>query len=196
MVKEKKDKTKKNKNDIDLLNISEDLLLRHEKFIEEYLVCFNGTLAWQLSHPGASDEVASASASRLLRNVKIKAELEKRFKEQTMGKSEVLARLKDQAGATLHPFVKVDDDGHIYFNFKDKEAKKHFHLIKKVKHRKVEMYNEKSGESKEENWVEVELHDPQKALELIGKYHALFTDKVESTERKVIRVTIRKENDE
>jgi len=195
-MKKKISKTKKEK-DIDLLSdTSEDLLLRHEVFIEEYLQCFNGTLAWQLSHPGAGYDVASQSASRLLRNVKIKAELERRFNEQAMRKSEVIARLTDQAGATLYPFVKVDDDGHIYFNFKDKEAKKHFHLIKKVKHRKLETYNEKSGESREENWVEVELHDPQKALELLGRYHVLFTDKTESTERKVIRVTIRKENDD
>lgn len=195
MKKNTSSKPAKNKK-VDLLkDISEDLLLRHEKFIDEYLQCFNGTLAWQLSHPGCDYDVASQSASRLLRNVKIKAELERRFKEQTMGKSEVLARLRDQANATLHPFVKVDDDGNIYFNFKDKEAKKHFHLIKKVKHRKMETYNEKSGEAKEENWVEVELHDPQKALELIGKYHALFTDKVEQTEKKVIRVTIRKQDD-
>lgn len=195
MVK-KKDTNKKGKQQEDLLNDkSSDLLLRHEKFIDEYLQCFNGTLAWQLSHPGCDYDVASQSASRLLRNVKIKDELDRRFSEQAMRKSEIISRLTDQAGATLFPFVKVDDDGNIYFNFKDKEAKKHFHLIKEVKHRKLETYNEKSGESKEENWVEVKLHDPQKALELLGKYHVLFTDKVETTEKKVIRVTIRKQND-
>lgn len=185
-------KTKKQAEDL-LNDKSSDLLLRHEKFIEEYLVCMNGTLAWQLAYPNSSYEVAAASASRLLRNVKIKAELEKRFSEEVMGKKEVLKRLRDQANATLHPFVKVDDDGHIYFNFKDKEAKRNFHLIKRVKHRKSENYNEKSGDYNEEHWVEVELHDPQKALELIGRYHALFTDKVVSTDKKVIKVTLKKE---
>ena len=190
--KNKKSVSEKQEEDL-LIDKSSDLLLRHQVFIEEYLVCMNGTQAWQLAYPDASYDVAASSSSRLLRNVKIRAELERRFGEQVMGKREVLKRLKDQANATLLPFVKVDDDGHIYFNFKDKEAKRHLHLIKKVKHKKHETYNEKSGEINEENWVEVELHDPQKALELIGKYHALFTDKTETTEKKVIRVTITKE---
>ena len=113
-----------------------------------------------------------------------------------MSKNEVLARLQDQANATLLPFVKVDEEGYTYFNFKDPEAKKHFHLIKKVKHRRSESSNEKAGTYSQENWVEVELHDPQKALELIGKYYALFTDKTEHTERKVIHVTIGKAEDD
>lgn len=182
-----KKKYKEDQSDL-LTDDSDGLIVRHQAFIEYYLECFNGTQAWQLSHPGCDYDVASQSASRLLRNVKIKKELERRFAERTMSKKEVLARLNDQANATLLPFVKVDDDGYTYFNFKDKEAQKHFHLIKKVKHRKMERMNEKSGEMSTENWVEVELHDPQKALELIGKYHALFTDKVEQTEKKIIKV--------
>jgi len=188
--------TKKSKNKAaeDFLNDkSSDLLLRHEAFIEEYLICMNGTLAYQTTHPDVGYDTASVNASKLLRNTKIKAELERRFGEEVMTKKEVLKRLRDQANATLHAFVKVDDEGHIYFNFKDKEAKRNFHLIKKVKHRKNETYNERSGEASEEHWVEVELHDPQRALELIGKYHALFTDKTESNEKKTIRVTIKKE---
>jgi hypothetical protein len=176
-----------------LTGSSDDFLLRHMAFVEEYLVCFNGTQAWLLTHPGTDYNTASVSSSRLLRNAKIKRELEKRFSERMMSKREVLSRLQDQANATLLPFVKVDDDGYIYFNFRDPEAKRHFHLIKKVKHRKLESSNEKTGDYREENWVEVELHDPQKALELIGKYYALFTEKIDVTEKRTIRVTIKKE---
>lgn len=180
----------------DLLNdTSPEMLLRHRSFIDNYLICFNGTQAYQLAHPDCTYDSASVSSSRLLRNVKIKAELEKRFKEKVMSKNEVLSRLQDQAHATLLPFVKVDDEGYTYFNFKDPEAKKHFHLIKKVKHRKSESSNEKTGQYNMEHWVEVELHDPQRALELIGKYHALFTDKAEVTEKRIIKVTFIKDSD-
>jgi phage terminase small subunit len=176
----------------DLLNdASDDILLKHEAFIESYLECLNGTQAWQDVHPEADINTAAASASRLLRNVKIKAELERRFKERTMSKYEVLERLRSIANATLYPFVKVDDDGHIYFNFSDKEAKKHLYLVKKLKSKKQESFNEKSGEAREEKWIEVELHDALKAVELIGKYYALFTDKTETTEKKIIEVTFR-----
>lgn len=188
-----KDKEKDEADDV--------LLLRHELFIEHYLECFNGTQAWFLSHPELDEEndddynLASGSASRLLRNAKIRVELERRFKQLVPSKHEILSRLNDQINATLLPFVRVDDDGHVYFNFKHKEAKKHFHLIKKIKHRKSESFNEKSGETRQEHWVEVELHDAQKALELVGKYYALFTDKTEHTERRKIRVTVNRVDD-
>jgi len=84
--------------------------------------------------------------------------------------------------------VLVDNDGHIYFNFSDPEAKKHMYLIRRIKSRKHETASEKS--SSVEKWIEDELHDAQRALELIGKYHVLFTEKVEGTEKKVIHGTI------
>lgn len=195
-----KSKTKKNSKKkeqalpIDLLtDKSDDLLLRHEKFIDAYLECLNGTQAWQDVHPEASYAVASQSASRLLRNVKIKAELERRFSELTMGKKEVLARLRAIANATLFPFIKIEDEK-AFINLADPNAKKHLYLIKKFKHSSRDTANEKTGQVSSENWAEIELHDAMRALELIGKYHALFTEKTDSTEKKVIRVTIRKED--
>jgi phage terminase small subunit len=38
----------------------------------------------------------------------------------------------------------------------------------------------------------IDTRDSLRALELLGKYHALFTEKVEQTEKKVIHVTIGK----
>lgn len=181
-----KDKSNQIKQDEGL-----ELLLRHEKFIEEYLSCFNGVLAYQLAYPDAEYDTARVNASRLLTNANIKRELEKRFAARMITKKEVLDRLLAQANASLLPFVKIDDEGHIYFNFKDPEAKRNFHLIKKVKHKKTITIH---GDGKEiEHWVEVDLHDPQKALELIGKYYALFTEKVQQTEKKIIHVTFKKE---
>lgn len=174
----------------------DDLLLRHELFINEYLQCFNGTQAYKSAHPDVSDNHAAVEAHRLLRNPKIKAELERRFKEATMGKFEVLERLRAVANANLLPFVRIEDDGTVLFNFADQEAKRHFYLIKKIKSKKNETYNAKTDETSTDNWIEVELHDALKALELIGKYHALFTEKVVSTEKKIIKVTIKNESDD
>lgn len=171
-----------------------DFLLSHEAFMEAYLRSFNGTLAYMEAYPESTYDAASVSAHRLLRNDKIRAELERRFKSATMGKFEVLERLKAVANATLFPFVKVEDDGTVLFNFSDPDAKRHFHLIKKIKSRKKETFNKDNAET--EQWIEVELHDALKALELIGKYHALFTEKVIQTEKKVIKVTFKKDNDE
>lgn len=173
----------------------DNMVLKHMPFIEAYLECMNGTQAYQIANPEADTNTAAVSASRLLRNDKIKAYLEARFKELTMGKHEVIKRLRDIANASLFPFVKVEDDGHVYFNFADPEAKKHLYLVRKLKSKKQDQYNEKTGQSNSEKWIEVELHDAMKALELIGRIHALFTDKVDMTEKKHIRITFVKDND-
>ena len=171
----------------------DDANIRQQIFIDEYLDCLNGTMAYMKAYDVDDTNVAASSASRLLRNAKVKAEIERRFKELTMGKHEVLARLRAVANATLFPFVRVEDDGHVYFNFADPEAKRHLYLIRKLKSKRQDTVNEKTGDIKEEKWIEVELHDAMKALELIGKYHALFTDKVNVNERKTIRVTYKKD---
>ena len=170
----------------------EKLSAKQLAFVDEYLTCMNATQAYRLVYPKASYASANTASARLLTNTNIKAEIERRMKEHAMPAHEALARLTAIARATLFPFVRVDEGGHIYFNFKDEEAKKHMYLIRRIKSRKHETFNEKKKELNSEKWVEVELHDSQRALELLGKYHVLFTEKVEQTERKVIHVTIGK----
>lgn len=182
------------KKDVKKVDPVDDLIIRHEFFIECYLRSFNGTLAYMEAYPDSTYDAASVSAHRLLRNDKIRAELERRFKSATMGKFEVLERLKAVANANLLPFIKIEDDGTILFNFKDPDAKRHLYLVKKIKSNKKERI--KGDEVSNEQWVEVELHDALKALELIGKYHALFTEKVIQTDRKIIKVTIKKEDND
>ena len=50
-------------------------------FAEEYLVDLNATRAYKVVYNIESDDVAAASASRLLRNVKVQEYLTKRFRE-------------------------------------------------------------------------------------------------------------------
>jgi phage terminase small subunit len=168
----------------------DELNAKQLAFIDEYLTCMNATQAYMNAYPKSTYATANANRSKLLANTSIKSEIDKRMKEHSMSANEVLARLAAIAQATLIPFVKVDEDGHIYFNFSDPEAKKHMYLIRRIKSRKHETESERG--SSVEKWIEVELHDAQRALELLGKYHALFTEKVERTEKKVIHVTIGK----
>jgi phage terminase small subunit len=157
------------------------LTTREEQFCQNYAVCFIGVLA--AIDAGYSKKSAYSIASENLRKPKIRARIEELLKEKVMSRDEVLARLAEQARATLYPFVRVDHDGFIYFNFADPEALKHLHLIKKIKSkRERKIIPEKKNQASqtwEGEWVEVELHDPQKALELIGKHHSLFIDRDE-----------------
>jgi phage terminase small subunit len=172
----------------------EELTTRQLAFIDEYLICMNGTQAYMTAYPKASYDTARANSSKLLVNASIKAEIERRMEEHALPSYEALKRLTDIARGSFLPFMRLDNDGHVYFNFNDDEAKKHFHLIKKIKSKKHSHSSGKNDEQAEitEQWVEVELHDALRALELLGKYHKLFTDKVEQTEKKVIQVTFRK----
>jgi len=154
---------------------------KHKKFIEEYLISWNATTAYRATYPRASYDSARVLGSNLLANVNIQAEISARLKQRAMGADEVMARLAEQARASHAPFIRVDDDGFVYFDFSDEEAKNHLHLIKKIKSKRQRLVHGKGEEAEtwEGEWVEVELHDPQKALELIGKHHSLFIDRDE-----------------
>ncbi len=152
---------------------------KHQEFVNEYMTCLNETAAYRSAYPKATYRSAAASASRLLRNVNIQAAVSQRMKERAMGKSEVLARLAAQARGTHYPFIEVDTDGFVYFDFSDPEAQKHLYLIKKIKTKRNRMIRGRGEDAQEweGEWVEVELHDSQRALELIGKHHSLFVDR-------------------
>jgi len=131
---------------------------RQKVFINEYLQCWNATKAAQLA--GYSEKTAYSLGGRLLKNVEVQTEITKRLKEKQMGADEVLTLLSEQARADVSDFV---HPGGII----DWEAVRlKGRLVKKVKH----TFGHPS---------EIELHDSQRALELIGKHHRLFADRLE-----------------
>jgi len=150
---------------------------REEAFCLCYVTSFIGARA--AIDAGYSKKTAYAIASENLRKPEIRDRIEELLKEKVMSREEVLARLAEQARATLYPFVRVDADGFVYFNFADPEALGHLHLIRKIKSKRERMVRGRGKEATdwEGEWVEVELHDPQKALELVGKHHSLFIDR-------------------
>lgn len=160
---------------------SKPLSVKHLRFVDEYLKTWNATEAYKSAYPKTSYTTARANGSRLLANANIRAEISRKLKEHAMDAEEVLARLTDHARGDHRPFVRISDDGFIYFDFSSPEALEHLHLIKKIKTKRARRV-EGGGEDREEwedEWVEVELHDPQRALELLGKANKLFVDRHE-----------------
>lgn len=147
-------------------------------FIDEYISNgYNATQAYLKVHPKSGYESARASGSRLLTFDNIKQALEREFEARTMKKAEVLSRLSDQARGTHYHFIEVNkDDGSIYFDFSSPEAMAYLHLIKKIKTKRNRRILGKGedAEAWESEWVEVELHDPQAALKLIGEHEGIF----------------------
>lgn len=117
----------------------------------------NGTLSSRLAgFKGESDNVHAVNASRLLRNPKIRAYLADRYKEFAMTSDEVLMRLASIARSSLTDYC--DENGTINW----KKVHKDGYALKSVK-----------------KGNKLELESKLRALELIGKAQALFTDKLE-----------------
>jgi len=130
-------------------------------FCEFYIQTSNATLSAKLAgYKGNSDNSFAVTGSRLLRNPKIRAHLSKRYKEAAMGADEVLGRLAKMARASISDFV--DEHGVVDWKKVNKEG----YVVKSVTHTK--------GKSSK-----IELEGKMRALELIGKAHAMFTDKIE-----------------
>jgi hypothetical protein len=132
-------------------------------------------------HPQSSYDAAKSSASAILTKPNVKAEVKRILTEQAMSAEETVARMGAIARADHYPFIQVDDDGFVYFNFADPIAKEHLYLIKKMKtkrERRIEGVG-KSAEEWEGEWVEVELHDAYAALRDIAKMHGKLTERLD-----------------
>ncbi len=147
--------------------------------INAYFDCnMNQTRAYLSVFKDAKYESARVEASKFFARPNIRSEITYRLDQDAMSAAEVLKRLGDIARASHYPFIRIDQDGFIYFDFSDPEALNHLHLIKKIK-TKRERRIDGTGEDAQEwegEWVGVELHDAAAALRDIGRYHAMFTD--------------------
>jgi phage terminase small subunit len=141
-------------------------------FVEYYLQSFNATDAARKA--GYADPELSGWENR--QKQVIKDEIERRLSAVAMDADEVLMRLAAMARGSLDPFMLESDDD-VWPDLTSDKAKANRHLLKKIKPKR------RVGGPPEDRWaeteIELEIHDPLRALELIGKHHKLFTDKVE-----------------
>ena len=170
---------------------------KERAFVDMYFRCnMNGTDAYSRLHPEAQRDTCRAKASEIVAKDNIRAAINDYLTKNAMGKDEVLSRLSAIARASEFPFIRITDEGFCYFDFSDPEAEQYFFLIKKIKTKRTRRIEGK-GEDKEtweDEWVEVELHDSQAALNTIAKYHGLLTDKVDVTSGgEKITVTLKSE---
>lgn len=140
----------------------------------------NGTRTWLSLHPNVTYESAKAMASAALTKLNVKAEIKRILSEQAMSAEEAVYRLGAIAKADLHPFIRIDEDGFVYFNFADPVALAHLYLIKKIR-TKRERRVDGSDRTWEGEWVEVELHDAHAALRDVAKMHGKLGEKLDLT---------------
>jgi phage terminase small subunit len=147
---------------------------KQEMFIETYLQCWNASEAARV----AGYSFPNVAGTRLLANVSIAARVSERIAATAMSADECLKRLAEIARGSLKPFVtEVGED--VWPDLVSAQADENFHLLKKIKPKR------RVGGPPDNQWteteIELEIHDPMRALELIGKHHKLFTDRTDIT---------------
>lgn len=113
------------------------------------------------------------TARQLLKQPKIIAEIRRRLGIAVASPGEVLELLTKHARADATDIVDVNGD-------LDLRKARRKRITKKIRTKKIVRYT-RDGERIEEFHTEAEIHDPQAALEKLGRFHQLFPTKVEIT---------------
>jgi phage terminase small subunit len=148
--------------------MSKKLTAKQQRFVEFYIL-YNCNATKAALSAGYSEKSAYSIGSENLRKPEIRQALDDMMSASTMGAKEVLFRLTEQARADI--FDVVDSDGQL--NMLKARSRRKTGLIKSITHTTVTI------KDVETRTVRVELHDTQKALQLLGKYHKLFVDRVQ-----------------
>jgi hypothetical protein len=142
------------------------LTYKQRAFIENYLTAWNATEAARLAGYSGNDATLAVIGSENIRKPKIRTEIDQRLQAMGMGSDEVLARLSQHASASMEDFIDYSWGVPRIDLQKAANAGK-LHLLKKVSY------------DKDGRLSSIELHDSQSALVQLGRYHKLFTDRLE-----------------
>jgi phage terminase small subunit len=150
---------------------------KQKAFAEAYLRCWSATEAAKVA--GYSEKTARAIGSENLTKPDIKALIQERMRQMQISADEILLLLINQARGSIKPFMKINSQGSLSFDFSTPEALDHMHLIKKIKckHSRRIVSRDDNAEEWEDETVEIELHDAQNALQLLGRHFGLFDNK-------------------
>lgn len=157
---------------------------KQRRFIDEYFVDFNATGA--AIRAGYSERSAYSIGWENLRKPEIQEAIARRFAESHMTGEEALMRLAAQARGSLEDLLWFDEDaegnpiGDPVLDLAAAKQARKLGVLKKYKQRRRSGTSQNGGEWQEET-IEVELYDAQRALELIGRHHKLFTDNIDIT---------------
>lgn len=132
------------------MKVGGDMTRNQRIFCDEYLIDLNATRAYKAAYKNVTkDETAAVNGSRLLRNAKVKAYIDKKMEE--MSKESI-----------------ADAE----------EVLKYLTSVLRGEEREQTLMGLGGGEQKVTE-IDVSAKDRIKAAELIGKRYSLFTDRVD-----------------
>ena len=163
---------------------------KQDQFIAEYLKDFNATQS--AKRAGYSPKTAYSQGHRLLKKAEVQEKIQKAIEEvletqKSILKYKTLNELQAIAFSDVTEDVKIVSRERMEQTGIDEEGKPVFDT---VPYQTVEFIDtEKSNQRKaiaqikqtDKGSIELKFHDKTKALELIGKYLAIFTDNTQLT---------------
>lgn len=144
----------------------DELTPKDLEFIEAYLQCWNQARAYMTAHPGTVYSTACTNGNLLLKNTKVRAEIDKRIKNR-VGREEILERLVMHARADIDDFLDVDVNGHTRINLDKAPLKRS--VIKNIKET-----SRLSADGELTRTFRIELYDAQAALDKLAKASGLY----------------------
>lgn len=156
--------------------MTDKLTGKQRAFVNAYLSNgMNGVQAAKAAGYKGTYNTLCAVAHENLRKPLIRKAIDQKLKAHKLSADEVLAKLSEQAAASIDEFL--DKDGN--FDIKKARQRKKLHLIKKltVTRRTTKV----AGRDVTIEKVTFELHNSQAALELLGRHHKVFTDQIDIT---------------
>lgn len=151
---------------------------KHQRFVDEYLQCFNATQAYLLVYPKSTRDAARANAARLIATDNVKAEIRGRLNEAHMSADEALKLMADIARGDVADFMAIGSMGFSLDLQAALEAGK-TNLIKKVSQKTITVNGK--DQDKETHIIDVELYDRQAAIRDVLKIHGKFIERTEHT---------------
>lgn len=150
--------------------MKDGLTAKQRRFVEEYCVDFNATQA--AIRAGYAERSAKEIGSENLTKPNISDAIKARLNELSMTPEEAIKRLTDMARGSFAPFLTISENGKISVDLNSPEARKNWHLIKKVK----QVTRKGAEEGGEVVSLEIELHDTKDALKTILEAHKKIGD--------------------
>lgn len=153
------------------------LKIEHQNFVKEYVRNFAvGYKAYKCVYPNVTDEVARASASRLLSNVNVKQAIEDEYKriwkekDSEIEKSKTFQMIHTLGSSDISDIVDLRDGTLIVKSLKDipPEARQCIQSLEYIK--------KETQHGIDEN-IKVRLHPKQPALELRAKIQKMIDPK-------------------
>lgn len=146
---------------------------KHQRVLDEYLVCFKQWEAYQTVYPNVTYDSARQAAARLFADVNFSAHLQARLNEAHMSANEALKLLAEQARSDVGDFL--NDFGGIDVSKARKDGK--MKLIKRWKTKTITINGKQ--EDKEIHEEDLELYDAQAAIDKILKVHGKYLERVD-----------------